>query len=128
MAVWKPIGTEEDYQLALKRIDELIDTPRTDIVLNELMLISIFVERYEDEMYPIPEASPLEIINFMMEMKGFKQKDLIPILGSKGQVSRVLSGTRKLTSDRIVALSAFLGIPPGVLLSGGAVLTKKHRA
>lgn len=124
MAVWNPFESEEEYQKALKRIDELIDAPRTDIVMNELMLISIFVERYEDKVYPIPKASPLEIISFMMEMKGLKQKDLIPVLGSKGQVSRILSGARRLTSDKIVTLSTFLGIPAGMLLPDGALLDK----
>jgi len=128
MAAWKPIESEEDYRKALTRIDELIDVSRTDNVMNELMLISIFIERYEDKVYPIPEASPLEIIRFLMEMKGIRQKDLIPILGSKGQVSRILNGTRKLTVDKIVTLSAFLGIPATVLLPGETTLMKKHRA
>jgi len=128
VTVWRPIETEIEYNVALDRIDELIDVPRSDHVMNELMLISIFVERYEDEVHPIPSASSLEIISFMMEMKGIRQKDLIPILGSKGQVSRILNGTRRLTSDKIVALSAFLGIPATVLLPDEKAMTKKHVA
>jgi HTH-type transcriptional regulator/antitoxin HigA len=116
MTKWKTLKSEKDYKAAVKRIDELIDAERTDAVFNELNLLAMLVEQYEEEFYPMPEASPLEILKFMMEMKEIKQQDLIPILGTKGNVSKILSGKAKIQLDDIQPLSVLLGIPMEALI------------
>lgn len=116
MATWNKITTSEDYQIALQRVDELIDVDHTEATHNELMLLSLLIEGYEDVHYPIQGASPLRVLKFMMEMKGIKQQDLIPILGSKGNVSKILSGKAKLQLEDVHPLSTFLGIPVDALI------------
>ncbi len=59
---------------------------------------------------------PIEAIRFRMEQANLKQKDLIPILGSKGKVSEVLSGKRELSLAMIRKLVKDLRIPAEVLL------------
>ena len=116
MPVWNELNTEVDYEAACARIDELIDIPETDEVMNELMLISMLVEKYEEVHYPMDDASPLDVIKFMMDMKGIKQKDLVGVLGGKSNVSRILNGSRSLTIDRVADLSDFLGVPIDALV------------
>jgi len=111
MASWKKLRSKQDYKKALASIDNLIDAKENEGSLNELMLLSYLVEEYEREFLPIPDASPLEVIRFMMEMKGIRQKDLISVLGTKGYVSKILSGVAQLRLDMIEPLSKFLGIP-----------------
>lgn len=116
MATWNKITTPENYQSALQRVDELIDVDHTEATKNELMLLSFLIEEYEDVHYPIRDASPLEVVKFMMAMKGIKQQDLIPILGSKGNVSKILSGKANLQLQDVYPLSTFLGVPVETLI------------
>ncbi len=80
------------------------------------MLLSYLIEAYDEKHYPMPDATPHEVIKFMLDMKDLKQKDLIPILGTKGNVSKILSGAAKLPLESLKPLSKFLGIPVDALI------------
>ena len=112
----KLIKTEEDYQQALDRIDQLMEaepgTPEGD----ELEVLAALVEMYEGRHFPIDPPDPIEAIKFRMEQSGLTQKDLVPYIGSKSKVSEVLSGKRALTLSMMRALNIHLGIPAEVLL------------
>ena len=112
----RAIKTEEDYHLALNRIEELMDSEENPQRDDELELLAALVEMYEDKEYPIDPPSAIEAIVFRMDQAGLKQKDLIPLIGSKSRVSEILSGKRKLTLPMMRALNAHLGIPADILL------------
>ena len=59
---------------------------------------------------------PVEAIRFYMAEHGLKQRDLVPMIGSRSKVSEVLSGARSLTMPIARALHQHLGIPAEVLL------------
>lgn len=109
------IRNEEDYDLALERIEEIFDAVPGSGEFDELEVLVSLVERYEDEKYPIPNPDPLTAIKFRMEQQNLKNKDLIPFIGSKSEVSEILSGKRDLTLDMIRKLNKELGIPAEVL-------------
>jgi HTH-type transcriptional regulator/antitoxin HigA len=77
-------------------------------------LLTLLVERYESEHYPIPEATPAEVLRFLMETNGLAQRDLADELGSESTVSLVLAGKRPLTRNHIARLSARFGVSPAV--------------
>ena len=112
----KVIKTEKDYESALARINDLMDadpgTPEGD----ELELLVTLVELYEKTKHPIDLPDPVEAIKFRMEQLGLKQKDLIPLIGSRSKVSEVLSRQRSLSITMIRKLNAGLGIPGEILL------------
>lgn len=114
----KIIRTEADYEAALQRIDSLMDSDPapTSGEGEELELLSLLVERYEDEKYPMDLPTPVEAIRFRMEQQGLKNKDLIPFIGSPSKVSEVLSGQRSLSLTMIRNLAQGLGIPAEVLI------------
>ncbi len=116
MAKWSRLKTTQEYDTAVSRINALIDAERTDDIQNELLLISYLVEEYDEQFNALPEASPLDVVKFVMEMKDIRQKDLIPILGSKGNVSKILNGSAKIQLEVVDALSKFLGIPGDTLI------------
>ena len=97
----KVIKTTEEHDQALARIEELFSakpgTPEGD----ELELLVLLVETYEAEKFPIELPDPIEAIRFRMEQMNLKQKDLIPIIGSKSKESEVLSGKRELSITMI---------------------------
>lgn len=120
----KVIKTKADYKAALSRIEEIFTAkPGTDQG-DELELLSMLVEVYEDRHYPMDLPDPLTALRFRMEQQNLKQKDLAPFIGSPAKVSEVLSGKRQLTKTMIRNLSAGLGIPAEVLLQAAETATE----
>jgi HTH-type transcriptional regulator/antitoxin HigA len=112
----KAVKTEQNYNEALKRLEDIfhaeIDTPEGD----EAEVLSILIEKYEDEQYPIGMPDPIEAIKFRMEQMGMKQKDLADVVGFTSRVSEILNRKRKLTLGMIRKLSEKLHIPTEVLV------------
>ena len=77
-------------------------------------LLTLLIEAYEDENYPIRAASPVEVLVHLMEANNLKQKDLAPLLGSESVVSEVLRGKRELNKHHIERLSKRFGVSPAV--------------
>jgi len=112
----KLIKTKKDYQNALKRLEVIFDARPGAKEGDELELLSMLIEKYEEEHFPIEAPDPIEAIKFRMEQMGYKQKDLENIIGYKGRVSEILNKKRKLTLEMIRKLHDTLQIPTDVLL------------
>lgn len=110
------IKTEEQYDAALARIEEIIFAEPESETECELELLALLIKVYEDEKYPIDAPDPVTAIRFRMEQAGLKPKDLIPYIGSQSKVSEVLSGRRPLSSSMMRNLHKGLGIPAEVLI------------
>ena len=111
-----PIRNEKDYQNALKRLELIFDAKKGSEKGDELEILSILIDRYENENFPIGMPDPIEAIKFRMEQMGMKQKDLAEVVGFKSRVSEILSKKRKLTLDMIRKLNTTLHIPTEVLV------------
>ncbi len=111
-----PIRNEKDYQKALKRLELIFDAKKGSEKGDELEILSILIDRYENENFPIGMPDPIEAIKFRMEQLGMKQKDLAEVVGFKSRVSEILSKKRKLTLDMIRKLNTTLHIPTEVLV------------
>ena len=111
-----PIRNEKDYQSALKRLELIFDAKKGTEQGDELEILSILIDRYENENFPIGMPDPIEAIKFRMEQMGMKQKDLAEVVGFKSRVSEILSKKRKLTLDMIRKLNTTLHIPTEVLV------------
>lgn len=112
----KPIKTVQDYELALKRIDEIFDAEPGTREGDELEILALIIEDYEDKNYPIEAPDPIEAIKFRMEQMGMNQADLAKIIGHKSRVSEILNKKRKLTLDMIRKLNQALNISTEVLV------------
>ena len=112
----KPIRTEQDYEAALARVDELMDVELGTPDGEELDVLVDLVELYESRHVPMGYPSPVAAIEFRMEQDGLSPRDLIPFIGSRAKVSEVLSGKRAITMPMARALHKHLGIPADVLL------------
>lgn len=113
----KIIRTEEDYNLAIKRLEDIFDAPVNSPEGDEADILTILIEKYEDEHYPIAPPDPIEAIKFRMEQMDMKKSDLAEIIGYKSRVSEILSRKRKLTLQMIRNLHEKLNIPYDNLLS-----------
>jgi len=114
----KVIKNNKDYESTLKEIDILmeIDPPEGSSKYDKLDLLSILVEKYEEEHFPIDSPDPIEAIKFRMEQMGLTTSDLGIFIGSRGRASEILNKKRKLTISMIRSLSRNLKIPSDSLI------------
>ena len=113
----KPIRNKTGLKQALTRIDELWGAKRNTEKGDELDVLILLVEKYEEEHYPIPPSDPIEAIKFLMEQKALTRKDLEPYLGTRARVSEVLNKKRNLTLPMIKKLHEGLNIPYNSLIA-----------
>ena len=111
-----PIRNEKDYQNALKRLEVIFDAKKETEQGDELEIVSILIDNYENEHFAIGMPDPIEAIKFRMEQMGMKQKDLAEIFGFKSRVSEILNKKRKLTLEMVRKLNTTLHIPTEVLI------------
>ena len=107
----KAIKTEKDYNQTLKMFEKIFHSPVDTLEGDEAEVLSILIEKYEEEHYPIDAPNPIEAILFRMEQMGMRKKDLVEIIGYKSRVSEILSGKRKLNINMIRKLHEKLNIP-----------------
>ena len=114
----KLIKNKHDHVKALARIKTLMDenlVPDSKEA-DELEVLSLLIEHYEQKNFPIEKPDPIEAIKFRMEQLGLLKKDLIPFIGSASKVTEVLNGTRQLSLNMIRKLSDGLGISVEILI------------
>ena len=112
----KPIKNEEDYKDALARLEIIFDSNRGSENGDELEILSILIENYEKEHFPIGLPDPIEAIKFRMEQMNYTQSDLAEILGIKSRASEILNRKRKLSLEMIRKLHIKLKISTEILI------------
>jgi len=113
----KPIKTEKDYNKALERLDVIFDAPQNSKESDEAEILSLLIENYENQYYPIEAPDPIEAIKIRMEEMEIKQKDLVGVIGGKSSVSEILNKKKRLTVDMIRKLEEKLHISASILVN-----------
>jgi HTH-type transcriptional regulator / antitoxin HigA len=75
-------------------------------------LLTLLIEDFEEKRYRLPRAKPLEVLHFLMDQHGLKQKDLVDVFGAPSIVSEVLTGKRELNKHHIQRLSRRFHVSP----------------
>lgn len=112
----KPIKTEKDYNQALERLEIIFNAKKGSPEGDELEVLGILVDQYENDRFPIGLPDPIEAIKFRMEQMGYNQTDLANIVGLKSRASEILNKKRKLSLEMIRQLHDRLNIPTDVLI------------
>jgi HTH-type transcriptional regulator / antitoxin HigA len=110
----KVIRTEkvnEEYGEALYELDQR-SASLTRAEKELARLLTLLIEDFESKRYKLPRAKPVEILRFLMDQHGLKQKDLADVFGTRSIVSEVLSGKRKLNREHIQRLSDRFHVSP----------------
>jgi len=119
----KILKTEQGYKEACERIYFLIhrtekaiepDSPEGE----ELELLTLLVEKYEQEHHKMEAPTALEAIKFRMEQMNLRQSDIASLFGGKTRASEVLNGRRVLNLKMITLLNKYLGVPLESLING----------
>jgi HTH-type transcriptional regulator / antitoxin HigA len=109
----KIIRSEEENEYYIGVLEEMerrgnLDDDEKDIA----ELLTVLIERFEDEHYQLRPSTPLEVVAELMEANGLRQKDLVDVFGTESVVSEVLNGKRELNKDHIKRLSSRFNVSP----------------
>ena len=112
------INSDDELDAALKEFDVLmvLGRDRTSYQDDMYALLALVIERYESQHYPHKTPDPISMIEFEMDQRNLRQRDLVPYIGSRSRVSEILNRKRKLTLKMMRTLHAELAIPLEILI------------
>ena len=117
-ALPRVIETEEENELTiaeLERFDRL-GRPLTPEERDLSELMTVLVQRFEEQRYPLGHAKPVENLRFLMEQRNLRQRDLIPILGSSSVASDVLNEKRSISKSHARKLAEFFHVSSSLFI------------
>ena len=117
--VLRPPTNDEEYGQSVSLLNELLDRGGADEnhPLAELAcLVGNIVSEYETKHYPMPEASGVDCLRFLMNQHGLKYEDLRDEIGTKGVVADILNDRRKLNIRQVSALAKRFGVSTDVFI------------
>lgn len=100
------IGSDQE----LERAEQIVNGRLSPEEEKLLELVSDLIEKYEDEHYPVPSSEPVDVLRFLMDDRGLKQSDLLPIFGSSGIASEVVNGKRSISKAQAKKLAVFFNV------------------
>jgi HTH-type transcriptional regulator/antitoxin HigA len=106
--VVKVIETEAEYGHMVAAVERLMDKGEDRLSPEESALLetmAILIQAYDDRHHPLPAAAANEMLAYLMETSGRTAKDLLPVLGTRGRVSEVLSGKRSISKEQAKKLA-----------------------
>jgi HTH-type transcriptional regulator / antitoxin HigA len=109
------IHSDEELAEYTKALFELTAKPDPAPEEEEAIeLLTLLIERYETERYPVPDADPAGVLRFLLDRNGLSQRDIAADLGGESTVSLVLAGKRRLNRNHIERLSQRFHVSPSV--------------
>ncbi|MEI6346420.1 MAG: helix-turn-helix domain-containing protein [Bacteroidota bacterium] len=111
----KVLKTEEEYKKALVRLEQIFDSEPNTKEGDELELLSLLIDNYENIHYSIDLPDPIEAIKFRMEQLNYKPKDFALVIGFRSRVTEILNKKRKLSLNMIRKINKQMNISTDVL-------------
>jgi HTH-type transcriptional regulator/antitoxin HigA len=113
----KVIESDEEFDRMAEHLERL--TFKKDASAEENALASLLeklVVDYDDKHYPLPDVDPHRMVRFLMEQRGLRQADLVPVFGSRAQVSDLVNGKRGISKAQIKKLAGYFGVSAALFL------------
>ena len=114
-----PIKDEREYDRLVAEVGGLMERGEENLSAGEtslLEMMSILIEDYDREHYPLSLSQLRKMLAFLLEQRGLEAHDLWPVLGSKSRVSEILSGKRAISRGHAKKLAAFFHVPIDLLI------------
>jgi HTH-type transcriptional regulator / antitoxin HigA len=109
----RPLRTTSDYEWALVEIEAYFkDVPAPGTAAADRFdVLSVLIEKFEDGNFSVPQADPVDVLEFAIQSMGRTQAELATILGSPSRASEILNRKRKLNLDMIRKISQTWKLP-----------------
>lgn len=103
---------EADYDVLVTALDELLELvgeDETSPLMSLVDILSDWIEAYDQQHRPMPLASGVDALRYMMREHGLSQSEL-PGVGAQSVVSEILSGKRQLNLRQVRWLAERFGV------------------
>ena len=106
------INSDEEHERMLAEIEKLMDRGERRTIEEDaaLDLMVRLVQDYDREHHPLADPSPNEMLAYLMEKRGLRQVDLVPIIKSRGYVSDIINGRRAISKAHARQLAEFFKV------------------
>lgn len=75
------------------------------------------ISSFEDQEYMVESnPSPIELINFLMETNNLEAKDIVECFGSRGYLSDIMNGKRKISQGIAIKLGRYFNLKPSIFM------------
>jgi HTH-type transcriptional regulator / antitoxin HigA len=111
------IDNDEEFDRMVARL-EALSIPERQLSAEEDALATLLerlIADYDDR-FSLPEQPPHEMVKYLMELRGLKQADLVPVLGSRAQVSDLVNGKRGISKAQVKKLAQYFGVSAELFL------------
>lgn len=112
------IHSEKEYDAARVVIERLaiLQNPTSDQAAY-LETLSVLMEAYEQQKYPIRRLSGLAALRALMAQNAMTASDLGRLLGNRSLGAKILHRERELSKAHIITLSEHFKVNPGLFFS-----------
>lgn len=101
------VKTREQYDSYCNILEELLDGEIDDSIQDEIDLLTLLIETYDEEHNLFEELDPIALLRSFMSENHLKAQQLVDLLGvSKGYVSDILNYKKGLSKEMIRKLAA----------------------
>lgn len=110
------IETEAENERLLAIVESMM---RRDLSPEETKLFDLLVkliEDFEERHYPMGQSSPTETLQFLIEQRGLRQRDIVHLFGSSGVASEVINGKRAISKKLAKSLGDFFHVSPELFI------------
>jgi HTH-type transcriptional regulator / antitoxin HigA len=112
----KPIETEAENEAAILLAESLEHRQRTPEEDALLELLTILIEKFEEDRYPVPTVSADRMLVHLMEARNMKQEELVGVIGSRGVVSEIVNGKRSISKAQAKVLGELFHVSPSLFI------------
>jgi HTH-type transcriptional regulator/antitoxin HigA len=108
----RPIRTEREYARTLALVERLMDKPKKSTAEREMIeLLATLIDQFEERILPTPQATPGEILKFLLKERRLSQTELATQTGiSQSTIANVIAGRRQLSKAAVMILSKFFRV------------------
>jgi HTH-type transcriptional regulator/antitoxin HigA len=113
------IASDREYKRLVGVVERLMDKEESTLTREEgqlLKLLTLLIESYEDEQFPMPQTNPAKMVRTCLDEANLPQGALVEVLGSRSRVSEILSGKRSISKEQAKRLAAFFRVPVELFL------------
>jgi len=121
------IRDEASHREALREIERLWNAAPGTEERETVGVLADLVELYESRHHRVPDADPIEVLEFAISDMGRSQKELGIVLGSSSRASEVMNRRRALTIDMIDKISRAWHIPVAALAKPYRLVSVRKR-
>jgi HTH-type transcriptional regulator/antitoxin HigA len=111
------IENDQQFDRLVAKMEEL-DFKKNPTPEEEALsaLLTKLIQDYDDLHYPLPKLPPYKMIRFLMDHRGLRQADLLPVFGSRSVASDVVSGKREPSKAHVRKLAEFFRLPADLFI------------